>query len=94
MRPQDVETCAKGSKMVVIEYQKIDSRVVVRFKREYMSSALKRSYMTNELIIIVPEAHLDDIKEDFAIFSGLPGPEQKKFIDRVRILPHYTGRLL
>jgi hypothetical protein len=50
--------------------------------------------MTNELIIIVPEAHLDDIKEDFAIFSGLPGPEQKKFIDRVRILPHYTGRLL
>ncbi|WP_194725881.1 hypothetical protein [Noviherbaspirillum malthae] len=80
--------------MVEIEYQKIDSRVVVRFKREYMSSALERSYMANELIVIVPEAHLEDIQADFGLYSNLPEVEQRKFIERLRLLPHYTGRIL
>lgn len=80
--------------MVDIEFEKIDSRVVVRFRREYKSEELQRSYMTNELIVIVPEVHVADMKDDFAIYSGLPEQEQKKYLDRLRVLPRYTGRLL
>lgn len=80
--------------MVDIEFETIDSRVVVRFKREYKSETLQRSYMTNELIIVVQEPHLEDIKEDFASYSQLPATEQKGYIERLRVLPRYVGRLL
>lgn len=80
--------------MVDIEFETIDSRVVVRFKREYKSETLQRSYMTNELIIVVQEPHLEDIKADFASYSQLPATEQKSYIERLRVLPRYTGRLL
>lgn len=80
--------------MVDIEFEAIDNRVVVRLKREYKSEALQRSYMSNELIIIVPDTHLEDIKADFQIYSRLPKAEQEDFIGRLRVLPRYSGRLL
>jgi hypothetical protein len=80
--------------MVDIEFKTIDSRVVVRFRREYKSKTLQRSYIANELIIIVQEANLEDIKEDFNTYKLLSDVEQKEFLDRLRLLPHYTGRLL
>lgn len=80
--------------MVDIEFEKIDSRVVVRLLREYHSETLKRAYMTPDLILVVSEAHVDDFKADFRIYSELSETEQRSFLSRLRILPHYTGRLL
>jgi hypothetical protein len=50
--------------------------------------------MTNELIIVVRETHLDDIKADFAAYALLSDVEQRAFIDRLRLVPHYTGPML
>lgn len=80
--------------MVDIEFEKIDERITVRFRREYRSEVLQRSYMTNELIIVVREAHLDDIKSDFAAYALLSEAEQRAFINRLRLVPHYTGPML
>lgn len=80
--------------MVDIEFEQIDERITVRFRREYRSEVLQRSYMTNQLIIVVRETHLDDIKSDFAAYALLSDTEQRAFIDRLRLVPHYTGPIL
>lgn len=80
--------------MVDIEFTPIDHRVVVRFIREFRSKSLGRSYMTTELIILVPEEHTQDIKDDFAVYASLPEEEQRRLIEQLRCIPRYTGRLL
>jgi hypothetical protein len=80
--------------MVDIEFTPIDHRVVVRFMREFQSKSLGRSYMTTELIILVPAEHAEDIKDDFAVYASLPEEEQRRLIEQLRGIPRYTGRLL
>lgn len=80
--------------MVDIEVTPIDHRVVVRFIREFHSKPLERSYMATELIIVIPEEHTKDIKEDFTVYASLPEEEQRRLIEQLRVIPRYTGRLL
>lgn len=80
--------------MVDIEVTPIDHRVVVRFIREFQSKSLERSYMATELIIVIPEEHAEDIKNDFSVYASLPEEEQRRLIEQLRVAPRYTGRLL
>ena len=80
----------------MVDLQTIPSNIglVVRFLRKTWSPRLQRSYMTTDLIIVVPTEHEADLRADFDIYRKLDEPAQHQVIEQLRTLRRYTGQVL